>query len=258
MGIKGFLTTLGLGVGAMYFMDPERGEKRRNNVLDQVTQLRNEAQNVWTQGSDDLANRAKSLRGKASQAPSDVMQAGKEALSGSRGLKMNMDMNRPGDRLLTMSGGGLLALYGLVRGGILGKAALLAGANYVAKGLVRKDVLGGMVGKMRSGQEAGGVEFRKAVHINAPVEQVFAFWQNYDNFPRFMSHLKEVRVIWAKVSRTGLPTDRQRCPLSGTRRSPSCGRTACLRGRACPALRSTTRAVCVLSQRTAPRASTYS
>ena len=24
MGIKGFLTTLGLGVGAMYFMDPER------------------------------------------------------------------------------------------------------------------------------------------------------------------------------------------------------------------------------------------
>ena len=46
---------------------------------------------------------------------------------------------------------------------------------------------------MRSSSTGGGIEFRKAVRINAPVEDVFAFWQNYDNFPRFMSHLKEVR-----------------------------------------------------------------
>ena len=62
MGIKGFLTTLGLGVGAMYFMDPDQGDRRRADVRDQVMQLRNEAQNVWTEGSEDLAQRAKTLR----------------------------------------------------------------------------------------------------------------------------------------------------------------------------------------------------
>lgn len=188
----GFLTTLGLGVGAMYLMDPERGELRRAQMRDHVMHLRNEAQNVWTQGSDDLAQRAKRLGDKASSAPTDVLQAGKDALSGSRG-GMNMDMNRPGDRLLAMSGGGLLTLYGLTRGGIIGKAAMLTGANYVAKALIQKDVIGDTVSKMRGANGGGGIEFRKGIRINAPVEEVFAFWQNYDNFPRFMSHLKQVR-----------------------------------------------------------------
>lgn len=31
------------------------------------------------------------------------------------------------------------------------------------------------------------------MNVAAPVEEVFAFWSNYENFPRFMSHLKEVR-----------------------------------------------------------------
>lgn len=214
MGIKGFLTTLGLGMGAMYFMDPERGEQRRMDVRNQAMQLRNEAQNVWTQGSEDLANRAKGLQNKASQAPTDVMQAGKEALAGNRGgTKLRMDMNRPGDRLLVMSGGSLLSLYGLVRGGILGKLALLTGMNYVAKGLVQKDVIGDMVTKMRSSEGGAGIEFRKAIRINAPVEQVFNFWQNYDNFPRFMSHLKEVRDMgdgrshWVANGPAGAPIE---------------------------------------------------
>jgi uncharacterized membrane protein len=218
MGIKGFLTTLGLGIGAMYFMDPEHGEQRRNNVANEAMRVRSDVQDIWTQGSDDLANRARNLRNKASQAPNDVMQAGKDAMSGARGgMRLNMDMNRPGDRLLTMSGGGLLALYGLIRGGLIGKLALLAGANYVAKGLTQRDMLGEAVGKMRAagaGQSGGkGIEFRKGVRINAPVEQVFAYWQNYDNFPRFMSHLKEVRDMgdgrshWVANGPAGVPVE---------------------------------------------------
>ena len=59
----------------------------------------------------------------------------------------------------------------------------------------------------------GGIEFRKAVRINAPVEEVFAFWQNYDNFPRFMSHLKEVRDMgdgrshWVANGPAGTPVE---------------------------------------------------
>jgi uncharacterized membrane protein len=179
----------------MYFLDPDQGDRRRTQVRDQVMSLRNEAQDVWQKGSEDLANRAKGISNKATKAPSDLMQSGKEALSGSRGsgMRLGLDMDKPGDRLLAMTGGGLVALYGLARGGILGKAALLAGANYVAKGLTRKDVLGDAVTKMRSSSGGKGIEFRSAIRINAPVEEVFAFWQNYENLPRFMSHLKEVR-----------------------------------------------------------------
>ncbi len=31
--------------------------------------------------------------------------------------------------------------------------------------------------------------------INRPIEQVFAFWRNFENFPRFMRHLESVEVL---------------------------------------------------------------
>lgn len=193
MGIKGFLTTLGLGVGAMYFLDPDRGDRRRADVRDQVMRLRGEAQSVWNEGSEDLAQRFKGLGKQAEGMAQDATRGGMDALSGQGGMKFKMDMNRPGDRLLTMGGGGLLTLFGLTRGGILGKIAMLAGLNFVVQGLSQKNYLGDVVTKMRGEGMGGGIEFRKGVRIEAPVEQVYAFWQNYDNFPRFMSHLKEVR-----------------------------------------------------------------
>ena len=33
----------------------------------------------------------------------------------------------------------------------------------------------------------------KTVVVNRPVEEVYQFWQNVENFPRFMIHLKDVR-----------------------------------------------------------------
>ncbi len=42
-----------------------------------------------------------------------------------------------------------------------------------------------------AGQHA--VDIRKAVNVNAPVEQVYAFWTTYENFPQFMEHVREVR-----------------------------------------------------------------
>jgi uncharacterized membrane protein len=43
---------------------------------------------------------------------------------------------------------------------------------------------------MRAGERAVRVE--KSIHIAAPVEQVFAFWRDVQNFPRFMTHVHEV------------------------------------------------------------------
>jgi uncharacterized membrane protein len=56
-----------------------------------------------------------------------------------------------------------------------------------------------------------GVQLNKTVHILAPVEEVFGFWSRFENFPRFMSHLKEVRELgggrshWVAEGPGGMP-----------------------------------------------------
>jgi uncharacterized membrane protein len=39
-----------------------------------------------------------------------------------------------------------------------------------------------------------GVRVEKAVTINAPPEQLYAFWRNFENLPRFMHNLESVTV----------------------------------------------------------------
>ncbi|HZO14825.1 MAG TPA: SRPBCC family protein, partial [Polyangiaceae bacterium] len=38
------------------------------------------------------------------------------------------------------------------------------------------------------------IELNKAIHIAVPPEQLFAFFYNFENFPRFMLHLESVTV----------------------------------------------------------------
>jgi uncharacterized membrane protein len=40
----------------------------------------------------------------------------------------------------------------------------------------------------------------RSITINRPPEEVYQFWRNFENLPRFMSHLEEVRVIDEKRS----------------------------------------------------------
>jgi uncharacterized membrane protein len=46
-----------------------------------------------------------------------------------------------------------------------------------------------------------GVRVEKAVTINAPAQQVYAFWRNFENLPRFMHNLESVTVHDDKRSR---------------------------------------------------------
>lgn len=38
------------------------------------------------------------------------------------------------------------------------------------------------------------VKVEKTLTINKPVEELYRFWRNFDNLPRFIKHLQEVRV----------------------------------------------------------------
>ena len=43
------------------------------------------------------------------------------------------------------------------------------------------------------GQRGPYIDFRKTIHIAAPIGEVFAFWQNFENFPKFMRNVRSVR-----------------------------------------------------------------
>lgn len=96
----------------------------------------------------------------------------------------------PAARLLTGTLGGALALRGMRGSGRLDAGLALAGLALLSRAATNLEM------KRLTGMGAGrrAVDVHKTVNIDAPVQEVFAFWSDYGNFPRFMSHLKEVRL----------------------------------------------------------------
>ena len=65
----------------------------------------------------------------------------------------------------------------------------------------------------RAGQRAasGAIRVRKSLNINRPPEACYRFWRDFENFPGFMQHVDEVRVLDATRShwRVRAPFGRQ-------------------------------------------------
>lgn len=53
--------------------------------------------------------------------------------------------------------------------------------------------------KRLTGISAGrrAVEIRKDINVAAPVETVYEFWSNVQNFPQFMTNVQELRATGA-------------------------------------------------------------
>jgi uncharacterized membrane protein len=50
---------------------------------------------------------------------------------------------------------------------------------------------------MGIGTEGQGFTVQKTLSVDAPIDQVYAFWSRLENFPRFMRHIREVRNLGA-------------------------------------------------------------
>lgn len=82
---------------------------------------------------------------------------------------------------------------------------LLAAAVVVGAGLI--DVLAS--GELRATtprvvhpeKNTGGLQVRKSVTVNRPVDEVYAFWRDFENLPRFMKHLDSVRTTGENTTR---------------------------------------------------------
>ncbi|MCP3137699.1 SRPBCC family protein [Pyxidicoccus xibeiensis] len=96
----------------------------------------------------------------------------------------------PTSRLFGALGGLALAGWGLGQRGIIGTLASLGGGMLGIRAFTNLDLkrLTGV------GADVRAISLHKDLTVNAPVEEVFAFWSAMHNFPRFMTHVDEVRV----------------------------------------------------------------
>jgi uncharacterized membrane protein len=97
----------------------------------------------------------------------------------------------PTTRLLAGTSGSVMMLAGAGRGGALGTFLNLIGLGLLVRAVSNKRM------KQLVGVDVGrrAVDVQKTINVNAPVEEVYAFWSNFENFPKFMSHIREVRNL---------------------------------------------------------------
>lgn len=118
----------------------------------------------------------------------------------------------PAERIASVIAGGVLGFYGIRQGivkhSIPGAGLALAGAALVRRGLTGYcDVYHslGIQTKPREGAEhpvgyKEGIRVDRSVTINANRDEVFAFWRNIQNLPRFMTHVCSVKRVDDRVS----------------------------------------------------------
>ena len=104
-------------------------------------------------------------------------------------------------RLASTIAGTTLAIVGIQR---RNKALGLLGAGLVARGTsgwcpvtaaIDSDAFGDTDSTRRHLAGSRGAIVEDAITIYRPVSEVYSFWRNLENLPRFMEHLEEVRVI---------------------------------------------------------------
>lgn len=95
----------------------------------------------------------------------------------------------PTARLLTGAAGGALAVYGFSRRDPLRVMLGIVGGGLLLRALTNLEM------KRLTGIGAGrrAVDIQKDINVAVPLERVYDFWTNMQNFPKFMTNVQEVR-----------------------------------------------------------------
>jgi uncharacterized membrane protein len=189
----------GLGAGLMYLLDPDRGERRRARLGETMSEA---ADRLASQDVMSTVREAGSRLG-ASDVLSGVRQAGArlaaaDVMSGVRRAGARLDAPRIMSEIAAVARAPR-SMRPLWRNGRL----TLQRRNSVAGFLdqYRWSLLGVATGILAAGvwglwrREPG--EVRESITVNAPPERVFETWTRFENFPRFMPEVREVRSTGA-------------------------------------------------------------
>lgn len=98
------------------------------------------------------------------------------------------------ERWASLLGGGALLIYGLTRRSWGGLSLAAAGGGLLYRGAMGHCPVYQALGVDTAGEAKQGIHVEKAVTINRPMEELYRFWRDFENLPRFMHHLKSVTV----------------------------------------------------------------
>ncbi|HEX3098111.1 MAG TPA: SRPBCC family protein [Usitatibacter sp.] len=212
---------LGLGAALMYLMDPQQGRKRRNDLLNQVDSTRRKVQRGTDMALRDATNRThgvlvqtqqwlrsqrERLESRASNEPSISPGTG-PAIGAAKNAAAPWMRERwsPAQRALAGMLGAGLATSGYVRGGLGGLLMTMAGVGLVARASANEPL-----GTLARGK---GFSVDRTLRVDASPEEVFAYWRDLEHFPRWMSHVREVRPLggdryhWSVDGPAGVPVE---------------------------------------------------
>ena len=108
------------------------------------------------------------------------------------------------ERNASMIGGAALAISGLTKLKdhkiIPGLAMMAAGSMFLYRGKTGHSNVYEAMGINTAIGEGAGVQLEKVLTINRSPEEVYNFWRNLENLPRFMQHLDSVTVTGPRTS----------------------------------------------------------
>lgn len=106
-----------------------------------------------------------------------------------------------GERATSIAAGSVLALLGLGRRGLPGLLAAGVGGALLYRGSTGHCPAYAALGMNTAQDDASEQqEGEHAIHveqsflINRPAEQLYSFWRNFENLPRFLSHIDRIEV----------------------------------------------------------------
>lgn len=244
------LGAAGLGAGAMYWLDPIAGRRRRATLGQKTARGAHQLTGGAVRATRDIAHRSEGMlvrtmsRLQSGAAPDEIVvervrsRLGRacshphaievscrdgivelrgqvprselrrviSAVEGVRGVHRLHHALEPSDqpggvrgdvgmspaaRLVGLAGGLALVLGGARRRRLLGLGALLSGLGILVRSAFDRSWRRAF-GRKRPGR---AVDVRKTIHVRAPLEEVFALLSAFETFPRFMTHVREVKRL---------------------------------------------------------------
>ncbi|MBD2433489.1 MULTISPECIES: SRPBCC family protein [Fischerella] len=119
------------------------------------------------------------------------------ASTSGEGLSSSQSEASEAERWASLIGGSAMVLMGLRQRSLRGVLMALAGGGLIYQGATKQSTI-------QQAQEAismnQAIKVEKTVTINKPADELYRFWHNFENLPRFMKHLKNVKVYDDKKS----------------------------------------------------------
>ena len=126
------------------------------------------------------------------------------------------------ERLFSLIGGAFLTLIGIIGKSRLGLLLAALGGYLFQRGVTGHDPLYDKLGvntavktnpAVVSVPHQQGVHVRKSITINRSPAELYNFWRNFENLPRFMKNIKSVTVLsptrsrWVVEGPAGIPVE---------------------------------------------------